>query len=209
MLIMTAFKKCTPVALVILLKIRDGLQHFEYYRGALAGVHHKKIVRAINQQNPEATTSGTSWLISCARAASTTADSIHICARLIITRIASFACQTADLPRDCGVFKLLFLTFISAYLARDCENSAVSNLQSDVVQRSRRGPVKNITCSGAEPSLMAWTLEPIVVLGIINGACQVGAFLSERSIRTIDGTNKNCRVSLIWVRKIKCGTGSQ
>lgn len=71
-----------------------------------AGLHHKKTVSAMNQQAPEAATSGVSCANSRAKAASTAAESIQSCAMLIITSNASRACETAVRPRGWGLFRI-------------------------------------------------------------------------------------------------------
>ena len=98
-LVMPTFQFRPPIVFVVLVVADDFTFHFLRRK---VGFHHRKIVKAISQHTPEATTRGRSCLNSRARAASTVADKIHNCARFIITNKTSRACQTAVRPRSIG-----------------------------------------------------------------------------------------------------------
>ena len=84
------------MSLIIDVKADDLLFHLP---ACSAGLHHRKMVRAMIQQTADATTSGVSCLKSLARAASTTADSSQSWARLIMMSKTNRACHTAVRPR--------------------------------------------------------------------------------------------------------------
>ena len=159
---MMAFESATPITQVISLKSDDLLLH----RPA-TGFHQMMMVRAISQQKPDAIMSGVSCLYSWASAASAAAERIQSCARFNIMSKARRACQTAILPRPCGL-RDSDLAFISTNLTTNSKHLTAAFLNLDHIQRTRRRAVKDFTSLCTKTTFVAGTLEPVVCFGIIN-----------------------------------------
>jgi len=132
-----------------------------------AGFHQRNIVKAISQHTAEAMTSGARCRNSFANAASTAADNIQSCARLIITSSTRRACHTADLPRDSGLLPgtvlLLSSAFISANLPACRKDPPIPNFYIDLVQRPWRRAVKDSAGFCIESAFMTRALETTVL----------------------------------------------
>ena len=175
MLIMTTLELGPPVVFIIRVKAHDlAIHQADPLPRRPTGRHQKNMESDINQQIPDAITSGSRCLNSRPSAASTAAESIHNCARFIINKSTSLACQTADRPRGTPIFfgikraVLLVSTFISAHLPADGDHLAATGFEIDLIQRSRWRAVQNLTGPGVETSFVARTLEPIVLFRVVD-----------------------------------------
>ena len=149
MLIMSAFKFGPPVAFIVLIK-----GNYLLFHQRTTGFHHRMIESAISQQMPDATTNGASCLYSWASAASTAADSIQSCARLIITSNARRDCQIAVRPRLC-CFSDRTLTSISTDLPSCCKDLTITNFDRYLIKRPWRRAVKHLARLCVESPFMA------------------------------------------------------
>ena len=176
MLIMTTLELGPPVVFIIRVKAHDlAIHQADPLPRRPTGRHQKNMESDINQQIPDAITSGSRCLNSRPSAASTAAESIHNCARFIINKSTSLACQTADRPRGTPIFfgikravLSLVSTFISAHLPADGDHLAAMGFEIDLIQRSRWRAVQNLAGPGVETSFVTRTLEPIVLFRVVD-----------------------------------------